>query len=175
MKNVMFYLLMMSVLFIGQAQELKQLEKNSSLLKSLSQGYSASLQETYPDEFRKDPIKFLTSHVDIPGFIAKLKNQGDDYYRISCKSKKGNLVVRFNENGEIIEAVQRFKDIPLPHTIMANIYRDHKGWEVTNVVYKCISKKDKPNKQGFVIKLKKDKKKKRLRISPALDTRLSKV
>ncbi|GAA0753098.1 hypothetical protein GCM10009433_04790 [Psychroflexus lacisalsi] len=175
MKNVMFYLFMVSFLFIGQAQELKQLEKNSLLLKSLRQGYSAYLQETYPDEFRKDPIKFLTSHVDIPEFIDELKEQGDGIYTISCKSKKGSLIVRFNENGEIIKAVQRFKDIPIPHSIIADIYRDHKGWEVTNVVYRCISKKDKPNKQSFVVKLKKNNKKKKLRISPSLDTRLSKV
>ncbi len=179
MKNAMLYLFMISVLFMGQAQEPKQQQEEYGLLEAIETGdYLDSIVETYPNEFQKDAVEFLKSRVDLPALAADLKKQGENGengYTISCKNKNGNIFAEFDENGEIIIAVQTFKDIPLPHAIMADISRDSPGWEVTQTVFKCISKEDREDKKRYVIKLKKDNKKKTLRIKPALNKGLSKL
>ncbi len=163
----MLYLFMMSALFMGQAQEPNPQQKANTLLESLV--------ETYPGEFQRDAVKFLKSRLDLPAIAAELKKQGEVDYEISCKNKKGYLWFKFDENGEIVKAIQTFKNIPLPQAIVAYIPENYKGWEVTQTVFNRISKKDRHDKQRYVITLKKDRKKKTLKIKPALNKGLSKI
>ncbi|HSP40840.1 MAG TPA: hypothetical protein VLN46_05355 [Gillisia sp.] len=92
---------------MGQAQESKQQQKDNTRLESLV--------EKYPGEFQRDAVEFLNSRLDVHTIASELRKQGKVDYEISCKNKNGYLWVQFDENGEIIKAIQTFKDIPL-HT-----------------------------------------------------------
>lgn len=175
MKNAVCYLLLMGFLFTAQAQkvhELKEVNITDALEMAVVKGSLDGLiiREIYVGEFHKDPIKFVIKNFDARKCL-DLMQPGFDLLEVNFKTAKGQLNAEYDLAGELISTSQVFKNIPLPPYLRQEMVKYHKGWEITETIYRAKGIKDQINKELYVIKLKKDNKNKTIRIKPALQTR----
>ncbi len=128
--------------------------------------YTMMIKENFSGQFINNPIKFMKEHFDVNHLLAQGKKDRINSYDVDFKSKKGILRARFNESGKLISTFQKFKNIPLPHSLAQDLYRDYKGWAVTEFKYVASGKADQIDKEVYKLKLMNGNKTQRIKIKP---------
>lgn len=169
MKTVIFYLVLM-VLGTGHAQEFTELKEAkvfaplSSHVQRDGNNFSFRVKESSIGEFEKDPLAFMESNLDIDNLVKAVADKNIKSIHVEFKSRKGFLKANFNRDGDLIKTSSRFENIILPEDLRHELYRNHKGWEMTKNVHVTISKNGTVKKDYFRIKLEKGKETKKINL-----------
>ncbi|MGY5850149.1 hypothetical protein [Salegentibacter sp. F14] len=159
MKNLIFYSLLVCFIATAQSQEITELEEARVLLNPVSEKLSGntdeftfSVKEQYTGEFMKNPIEFMMNNFNVLSLIDHIDKDYDTYL-VSFRTSQGALNAQFDEQGSLKRHHQSFKDVVLPRKIMADLYRDHKGWAAVGNKYKARGSGDQISKAFYKIKL----------------------
>lgn len=86
-------------------------------------------------------------------------------YRVVFKNKQGKLVVIYNNQGEILNSVEKYKNIAIPSDLRIAISKEYPGWAFQENKYSITYNKDNGFNKSYKIELKKGNLKKTLRIN----------
>lgn len=175
MKTVIFYLVLM-VLGTGHAQEITELKEAkvgfaplSSEVKRDGNSFSFYVKESAVGEFEKDPLTFMESNFNIENLIKAVAHENFKNFNVQFKSSKGFLKANFNQDGDLVKSISKFENIILPENLMHDLYRDHKGWEMTKNVHVTISKNGMVQKDYFKVKLENGKETKKINLEGRME------
>lgn len=181
MKNLIFYALLICFIANAQSQEITELEEarvfmnpvSEKLIAGEADEFTFSVKEEYTGEFMQNPIGFMLNNFDVLGLIDHL-DKDYDAYLVSLRTSKGALNAEFDDEGELKRHRQSFKDVVLSRKIMADLYRDHKGWAAVGNKYIARGNGDQIKKAYYKIKLVKGNKSQTIRLDQeAEDGRLA--
>lgn len=171
MKTLIFSLLLIVTIGVGQAQEIQLEEAKVGFApleaKITKDGdrFSYLVNENYAGEFTKDAVGFMKANFDIQYFI---NEYGGDYnhYQVTFTSGKGTLTADFDEKGVLLSTHQKFKDIALPLDIRREAYMANQGWTMTQNKYIASGSGDILENEVYKIKLENGNKKRSMKINP---------
>lgn len=171
MKTLIFYLVLMLLAGIANAQEITELKEArvefapfpSEVVKS-GDNFLYKVNENFAGEFEKDPLAFMNAHFNIKSLISEMKEGGYTSYFVTFKSQKGTLEADFNQKGELVRSTSKFKNILLPAELRHQIYRDHKGWEMVKNLHVSRGSQGVVNRDYYKIKLENGKERKSIKI-----------
>lgn len=131
--------------------------------------FTAQIKESYLGQFEQDPMGFMKENFNVHQMIAQINNKKFDEYSVSFRSKKGELKVNYNKNGEIINAFQRFRNVPLPQAVAQQLFKENKGWSMVKNVHVAYGRNGNVDKDFYRITMEngKDRKKVKLDASEA--------
>lgn len=168
--HVIFVALALSAV-MSNAQEVIELKEAkvdfspaSQTITRLGNSFLVDIKEIYSGEFQKDPLAFMNNHFDIKDVIAELEPNTYHSYQVTFKSRKGELKVDFDGEGEKTGSSLRFKNKSVPPQLQHQLYRDHKGWETIKTIHIARESNGKLERDYYKITMKKDHKKKNLKI-----------
>lgn len=143
-----------------EVQELKEARVEFASPSSFLRGSSLifKIPETYSGEFEKNPLRFMKSYFDIKPVIAQLGDK--DEYRVTFKSKKGQLNADFDRSGKLLYYSLKFKDVLVPYPLMVQLYKDHKGWALVRSQHQAKGNGDKPGRAIYKVRMKNGNKEK---------------
>lgn len=102
---------------------------------------------------------------------AEFKAEGHDLfvdefgtYAVSFFIPEGRVVALYNDKGEIIKTVERYKDVQLPDDVQYALITEYPDWEVVKDIYHVKFNHKKGVDKYFVVRLKKGDKSLRLKI-----------
>ncbi|HSP12739.1 MAG TPA: hypothetical protein VLO29_09450, partial [Salegentibacter sp.] len=159
MKNLIFYLLLVCFMATAQSQEITELGEARVYMNPVSEKlagdvdeYTFSVKEEYTGEFMQNPIGFMKNNFNVLTLIDQLDKDYDSYL-VSFRTSKGSLDAEFDDEGELKRHNQSFKDVRLSRKIMADLYRDHKGWAAVGNKYIARGIGDQINTAFYKVKL----------------------
>lgn len=168
MKTLVFSLILL-VIGTGHAQEFTELKEAkvgfaplASDVQQNGNSFSFNVKESYSGEFERDPLAFMETYFDIDSFIKEVSRDEYNSYEVSFVSRKGILKADFDKNGELQNTSSRFKNIILPKKLQHQLYRDHKGWEMTKNVHIARGNGGELSKSYYKIKLENGKDRKKI-------------
>jgi hypothetical protein len=92
--------------------------------------------------------------------------EGNDEYLVVMETKNGSLAANYNENGKLIGVVENYKNVKLPSSVIYSVYKNYPDWKLVKNKYLYSQENGDVNKQQYHIKIKKDKKTKKLIVHP---------
>jgi len=174
MKNLIVFLFIVCGIATGQAQKVTQLKETkvefapySIIPTSDIDIYKVVVNENYKGQFSLNALKFVKENFDANELIQAINNPDYDSYLISFRSSKGFLDATYSKDGKLVNSHQMFKDVVLPQEIRRELYTNYKGWTMAKNKYVASGNGDKLNKEIYRINLKKDNKKKNIKIIPS--------
>lgn len=105
------------------------------------------------EEFTEDPIAFVLKNFDLTKHPVFQNANDATSFEVTFKCSKGYLRGLYNSEGELVSSIQKFENISIPVEIMEEIYRDYKGWEVTNIKYNATGKGDSVDFARYTVKI----------------------
>ena len=173
MKNVILGLLLLGFISTGQSQillkEAKVVAKPSMKIDAVQNSLVVQIPEMVAGEFEKDPILFVRNNFDAAQLAYDNRDTKCDGYAVDFKSRKGHILARFDEKGEIVSTSQKFKNVVLPAEARFQINNRYKNCRLLSNVYIAHTKKWDMKKEFYKVKVKDGKKTRRLRIDKASD------
>ncbi len=173
MKTLIVFLLIVFGMAIGKAQVI-QLEETkvdfapyAIIPTSNLDTYEVVFDESYIGQFSKNALKFVKENFNARDLIKSINDPSYDSYLVSFKSSKGFLNVTYNEDGEMANSRQMFKDVLLPLELRREVYTNYKGWTMVKNKYVASGNGDKLNKEIYRINLKKDNKRQNIKLIPS--------
>ncbi|RZS90474.1 hypothetical protein [Aquimarina brevivitae] len=171
MKNLIIFLFAVVIAAVSQAQEVTQLDEvsigfapiDAKVIKT-PDGFTFNSDKLSSRHFVSDPIGFMYENFDIENYIAALKKEDYDSYKVSLRSSNGSMVANFDESGNLISTHQSFTNVQLPHQIMKKVYKNYKGWTMTKNKYRASTKGEVINKEFYRITLQKGNKKQNVKL-----------
>lgn len=139
---------------------------NSAKIITNGNNSSYMVLENYSGQFMKNPIGFMKENFDVKLFIAQMKGEEYESYRVEFRNRKGLLVADFDTNGKLLGTTQKFKNIPLPLTVSRDLVTNYKGWAMTRNIYTASGKGDAIDKELYKITMRNGKTKKNVKIIP---------
>lgn len=133
--------------------------------------FTAQIKESYLGQFEKDPMGFMKENFDVHQLIAQINNKKYDAYYVSFRSKKGELKVNYDKEGNIVNAFQRFRNVSLPQAVAQQLFKENKGWSMTKNVHVAYGRNGNVDKDFYRITMEngKDRKKVKLDAKAARD------
>ncbi len=124
------------------------------------------VKEAYANQFESNAIKFVRENFDINEFMRTHKDLDADSYFVTVKSGKGYLKAKYDENGDLVNTFQKFKNVVLPADVRGEFYAKSKGWTMVKNQYIARSKGNVINEAKYLITLQKGNKKDKIKIYP---------
>lgn len=121
------------------------------------------IPESEAERFTDDPVAYICQNFKIKEHSEFANSIGESVFYVTFRCAKGSLTAEYDSEGNLIATRQKFKNVSLPPEIRTEIYRDYKGWEVTNINYKARGKGEVVKNRRYVIRLEKEGQKKVLR------------
>ncbi|MDT0676920.1 hypothetical protein [Autumnicola musiva] len=173
MKKAIVFL-MLTVLFTSAQSQIIELEETEVKLNSVplisnvnSKTNEFIIKEGYTSQFHENALEFVKKNFDVQEFIENSRHNNSTSYEVAFRSPKGFLQATYNEEGEMVNSYQKFKDIALPYEIRNRIYPDFRGWTITKNSFVARGKMDKIDKSFYKIKLERGNEKERIKLSTA--------
>lgn len=172
MKKLIFGIVFMGIVFSSYAQEVIRLDEVTMELSSEalkldpdSQTLIVSIPEKYTGHFNESPLRFVRENFDIQKFIAA--NQDSyDVYEVFFKTNKGDLKVRFNEQGELLTSHQVFKNVKMPYATAVSILKQNPNYSIVGNKHIASSRNSWTlNKEFFKVKLRNGTKSKNIKVN----------
>ena len=98
------------------------------------------IPENETEIFTEDPVAYISENFHIKDYEAFTEAEKGSQFIVTFKCAKGQLTATYDNLGNLKSTRQRFKNITIPNEIMAEIYREHQGWEVREVKYRASGK-----------------------------------
>ena len=86
-------------------------------------------------------------------------------YEVTFSQDNGTIIATYDQNGKIIQSIERFKDITLPAFIRNKIFEDNSGWTIHSDTYLVSYNCNESIKKMCKVQLRKDGKRKNIKIS----------
>lgn len=171
MKTLIVILLLVAATTVSQSQNVTLLPEvkigvsalNAKVIRSGDQ-FTIKIDKVHAPEFGKNPIAFMKSYLDMKSFIANLSDEEYDSYQVTFKSQKGNMVANFDDEGNLVNTRQSFKNILLPYNLRRDLYTAYQGWIMTKNKYDATTKGEIINKETYRITFRKGKQKENVTI-----------
>ena len=77
-----------------------------------------------------------------------------DYYTVSFFIPEGKIVAVYDEDGNVLRTIEKFKDIALPVPVRDAVAERFPNWEVVSDVYRVKYNDKKGAKQNYKLRLK---------------------
>lgn len=169
MKTLIFYLVLMLLTGITNAQEITELKEarvnfapfSSEVVRS-GDNFTFKVSETFAGEFEEDPLLFLHKNFKVNNLLSEIRENNFKYIYVTLISSKGNLEADFNNKGELVRTSSRFKNVVLPRNLIHELYRDHKGWAMVKNVHITRGREGMVDEEIYKIKLKNGKERKNI-------------
>jgi hypothetical protein len=92
-----------------------------------------------------EPVKLLSQKVasfdlEYSNYL-KADYEKQEYY-VQFKIPEGEILVVYDDDGEIIRTSEKFKDISLPLAVLNGIADKYPGWKISSDIYKVTYVKD---------------------------------
>lgn len=126
--------------------------------------FTAQIKESYLGQFEQDPMDFVKQNFDVNQLIAETDDKKYDSYFVSFKSRKGELKVNYDKKGNIVNAFQRFKNVPLPQAVAQQLFKENKGWSMTKNVHVASERNGKLNRDFYRITMENGKDRKKVKL-----------
>ncbi|MFN4764020.1 hypothetical protein ACKGJN_12905 [Gillisia sp. Q332] len=127
-----------------------------------------SVKESYEGQFSENPIRFMQENFDIDELLSVIDTEDFDEIEVSFINRKGYLKATFDNDGDLVETYQNFKNILLPSNVREQLYNENKGWSMTKNKYVASGKGSIIDKQKYRIRLSNGDKNKNITIIPAV-------
>lgn len=82
---------------------------------------------------------------------------------IHFAQNKGNILATYDDNGKIVSANERYKDLTPPPAVRNAVYKQYPGWDIYGNVYLVSYHHKNGVKKIYKIQIRKDGQKKKLR------------
>jgi len=82
--------------------------------------------------------------------------------KIQFSQKNGRITATFNDDGKILSALERYKDLILPAAVRNSVFKQYADWDMKSNVYLVNYHHKKGAKKVYKIQVEKDGKKKKL-------------
>jgi hypothetical protein len=101
------------------------------------------------------PVKMLERKVAAYDVTEQEYYQDDyDFYTVSFFIPDGKIVAVYDDKGELMRTIEKFKDIKLPNSVQAALYDRFPNWKVVDDVYRVTYSEKKGAKKTYKLKLK---------------------
>lgn len=120
------------------------------------------------DEDMPEDVKYLenkAARFDVT--TSEIYDSNFEAYEVMFEQTNGSIMATYDQNGQIIESLERFKDITLPLNIREQLAIQHPGWTIHSDVYLVSYYRDKEMEKKCKIQLRKDGKKKNIKLDLA--------
>ena len=161
MKKVFVSLMLLMCSGIGNAQftELKEARVgfDPQLPEMTVDGdkYIFNVKQKYEGEFEKDPIAFLEKYCEIEAFIDLVQDEKTIAYQVEVNSNKGRMKAKYCKEGNLIRVSYKLKNVQLPASLQADLYRNYKGWNMTRNIHFARSRNGNMRQEYYKIRLEK--------------------
>ncbi|UJH92052.1 hypothetical protein LZ575_05455 [Antarcticibacterium sp. 1MA-6-2] len=126
--------------------------------------FTAQIKESYLGQFEKDPMAFMKENFNVNQLIAQTNNKDFDAYIVSFRSRKGELKVNYDKEGNIVNAYQRFKNVSLPQAVAQQLFRENKGWSMVKNVHVAFGRNGEVDKDFYRITMENGKDRKKVKL-----------
>ncbi|TDN78378.1 hypothetical protein DET49_1475 [Salegentibacter sp. 24] len=174
MKTLVIIMILVSLSFTSQAQEITELKETNIGFTPISLAetdhpdeYRYIVNDAYAKEFLMNPIGFVESYFDIDSFIEQVEDKNYHTYLVLFSHEKGYLEADYSKDGELKRTRQSFKDIPLPLAVRNELWKQTEGWTMVKNTYKAIGNGSILDKQIYRIKVVQNDKSKIVKIDPS--------
>lgn len=111
------------------------------------------------DNLTPNHVRFLenvVSYWDVTG-LEKFEKLREQPFELTFKSTHGSITASYDNEGRIINAVERFRDIALPNNLSILIAREYPKWEITKSRYSLIYTRTNDPLKRFRVQIRKGK------------------
>ncbi|MEQ3662905.1 MAG: hypothetical protein ACJAYP_000675 [Flavobacterium sp.] len=129
------------------------------VLKRIGNDFSIYLPDRHPDLNVQQMQDFFIAYD-----IGK-DYEGYEAYLVIMKNDKGTLTAKYNQNGKLINVIEKYENIILPNEVLYSVTKTFPGWDIINDKYLYAQSEGQIDKKEYAIKIKKEKKTKRLLLS----------
>lgn len=170
MKKLMLALLLFGFIASGHSQILLKETKvdyrpETMKLDPISNTLVLEIPEKKYGEFEKDPLAFVRNQFDIQKVIRDNKDVKYDFYQVYFKTSKGKLTTHFDEDGDLVSSLQKFKNVKLPDEARLRILQDYRNAVFVSNQYRAVSKGWDIQKELYKVKIKDGNRTRRLKIN----------
>lgn len=141
-------------------EELKEEELPVVVIKSAGKDFSIYLPDRNPDSKVKEmETKFI-------GYSIGKDYEGHVEYLVIMEAREGSLVATYNDQGKLTRVVEEYKNVRLPKNVIYSVYKSFPEWTIVNDKYLYTQSDGDILKKEYQIKIKKDKKVKKILVEP---------
>ncbi|WP_320814962.1 hypothetical protein [Flavobacterium sp.] len=129
------------------------------VLTKIGDDFSIYLPDKHPDLHVQQMEDFFISYdlgKDYEGF---------DNYLVIMRNDKGTLTARYNQKGKLINVIEKYESITLPNEVLYSVSKNYPGWDIVKDKYLYAQSDGHVDKKEYSIKIKNDKKTKKLLLS----------
>lgn len=126
--------------------------------------FIAQIKETHLGQFEEDPMGFMKQNFNIQQLIAQINEPKYDSYDVSFRSKKGELKVNYDKEGNIVRAFQRFRNVALPQDVAQQLFRENNGWSMVKNVHVAYGRNGNVDEDFYRITMENGKERKKVKL-----------
>lgn len=118
-------------------------------------------------EHTPNKIKYLENQVSCLDVTKskKFNNCNNQPFKVAFSLEDGYIVASYNNSGNVISTVERFKNFAMPKSIGIEIHQQFPNWKITKNRYSVWYSKSNPVKTVFKVQIQKGKQKKWIKIN----------
>ena len=161
MKKVLLGLLLLGFASQGICQDPQPIELSEVIVKPVNYRYLDQVDS----RLAAVPVKMLERKVASYDVREQDFYQDEyDYYTVSFFIPEGRIVAVYDQQGNVLRTIEKFKDIKLPDAVIDALAKRFPNWEVVSDVYRVKYNDAKGAKQTYKLRLKNGDKTMRLKI-----------
>lgn len=126
--------------------------------------FTAQIKESFLGEFEQDPMAFMKENFNVHQLINQIGNDKYESYYVSFRSRKGELKVNYDKEGNIMTAFQRFKNVSLPQAVAQQLFKENKGWSMTKNIHVAYGRNGNVEKDFYRITMENGKDRKKVKL-----------
>ena len=178
MKNVIIGLLLIGLTSLGYAQNMNNKLSEMDLaqlsnfdMDGISSLSSNSLNSNYLYKVQDESMSVLVRTLEekASNFNVKKSKKFDgdiNPFKVVFKVPNGSIIVTYNNDGEILSSLERFKNIKLPEPVRVSIFKKYPNWSLISNSYLVSYNKDENVKKEYKVQIGKDNLKKQIKVDP---------
>lgn len=129
------------------------------VLRKIGDDFSIYLPDKHPDYNVQQLQDFFIAYDLGKDF------EGYDNYLVIMKNDKGTLTARYNDNGKLINVIEKYENIRLPNEVIYSVTRTFPGWGIIDDKYVYEQSNGTIDKKQYYVKIRKDRQTKKLLVS----------
>jgi len=162
MKNLLMILALIGSLGMVQGQIADHDPMTENSLDDRSEGGEAYLRRVQSPITPNSVRQYQIMAVDYDVAKLDLFDGRNELFLVAFKTQKGTILTSYDRKGEVVESVEKFRDLALPLEIMRTGLKSHAGWAVIRTNYYVSYVKDQRTEIIYTIQITDGIKKKKI-------------
>ncbi|WP_455169469.1 hypothetical protein [Aegicerativicinus sediminis] len=84
-------------------------------------------------------------------------------FEVKFKYDKGDMLVKYDLNGNIISTLEKYNNVKLPRTVLEKAFKGHEGWGISKTKY-VLNYKEGVREGYYLVQIRKNGNKKQLKV-----------